>query len=102
MQIRQQPIQARSTQWHMITFGNKIRNGIIHQNYQNSSNIPLSAFGNQEGIGRIHRSRMLSQNFHSIEEAEHFATNILPPGFLVVHDASRGCQDNVPKLHVKQ
>jgi len=94
----------------MITFGNKIRNGIIHQNYQNSSNIPLSAFGNQLGIDRIHRKinillhqlRMLSQKFHSIEEAEHFATNILPPGFLMVHDASRGCQDNVPKLHVKQ
>ena len=33
-------------------------------------------------------------------EAENFATNILPPGFLMVHDASRCSQHDVTKLQI--
>lgn len=33
-----------------------------------------------------------------VEETEDLAGNVLPPGLLVVHDASRGGEDNVTEL----
>lgn len=36
-----------------------------------------------------------------IKETQDFTTNILPPGLLVIHDASRSCQHNVAKLHAE-
>lgn len=33
-----------------------------------------------------------------VEEAKDLATSVLAPGLLVVHDAERGRQHNVPKL----
>jgi hypothetical protein len=33
-----------------------------------------------------------------VEETEDLASNVLPPGLLVVHDTSRGGEDNVTEL----
>lgn len=33
-----------------------------------------------------------------VKEAKNFTTDIFPPSFLVVHDTSRCCQNNITKL----
>jgi hypothetical protein len=35
-----------------------------------------------------------------VEEAKDFATDVLPPGLLMVHDPSRCCEHDVTKLQV--
>ena len=40
----------------------------------------------------------LSYRVHLVEEAENLASNVLPPGLLVVHDTSRGGENNVTEL----
>jgi len=35
---------------------------------------------------------------HLVEETKDLSSNVLPPGLLVVHDTSRGSEDNVTEL----
>lgn len=39
-----------------------------------------------------------TENVHLVEEPDDFARNVLPPRFLVVHDASGSGQDDVAEL----
>lgn len=62
------------------------------------------ALANQHGpskpvrISNLIRAN-LKQKASLVEETQHFTTNILSPSLFMIHDTSRGCQDNIPKLH---